>query len=80
MKKTAAVSKTLEPFISLARLGRVPFAQGALCLALSSPGVTCVLNGMRAPTYVVDSTAMLAVGRHCLMSERSTKHSAWWRE
>jgi aryl-alcohol dehydrogenase-like predicted oxidoreductase len=36
-----------------------PLSRKALWIAASTPGVTCVLNGMRSPAYVKDSLAVL---------------------
>jgi len=57
--KTAAISKALESFLPVARLGE-PLSRKALWVLASTPGVTCVLNGMRTPAYVADSTAILS--------------------
>ena len=57
-EKTAAISKTLESFLPMTRLGE-PLSRKALWVLASTPGVTCVLNGMRMPAYVVDSMAVL---------------------
>jgi hypothetical protein len=57
-EKTAAITKTLESFLPMARLGE-PLSRKALWVLVSTPGVTCVLNGMRTPAYVTDSLAVL---------------------
>jgi hypothetical protein len=57
-EKTAAISKTLESFLPAARLGE-SLSRKALWVLTSTPGVTCVLNGMRTPAYVTDSLAVL---------------------
>ncbi len=57
-EKTSAISKTLESFLPLTRLGE-PLSRKALWVLASTPGVACVLNGMRTPAYVADSMAVL---------------------
>ncbi len=57
-EKTATISKTLESLLPMARLGE-PLSRKALWILASTPGVTCVLNGMRTPAYVADSMAVL---------------------
>jgi hypothetical protein len=57
-EKTAGISKALESFLPMARLGE-PLSRKALWVLVSTPGVTCVLNGMRTPAYVADSLAVL---------------------
>ncbi len=57
-EKTAAVSKTLEPFLPMARLGE-SLSRKALWVLTSTPGVTCALSGMRTPAYVTDSLEVL---------------------
>ncbi len=57
-EKTVAISKILESFLPMARLGE-PFSRKALWVLVSTPGVTCVLNGMRTPAYVQDSLEVL---------------------
>ena len=58
-EKTAAISKTLESFLPMARLGE-SLSRKALWVLASTPGVTCVLNGMRTPAYVADSMGILS--------------------
>jgi hypothetical protein len=58
-EKTVAVSKTLEPFLPMAKLGE-SLSRKALWVLASTPGVTCVLNGMRTPAYVAESMAILS--------------------
>jgi len=60
-EKTAAISKTLESFLPMVKLGE-PLSRKALWVLASTPGVTCVLNGMRTPAYVTDSTAVMGWG------------------
>jgi hypothetical protein len=57
-EKTAAISRTLESFLPMAKLGE-PLSRKALWVLASTPGVTCVLNGMRTPAYVADSMTVL---------------------
>ena len=56
--KTASVSATLNPLLPEARRGE-SISRKALWVLASTPGVTCVLNGMRSPAYVEDSLAVL---------------------
>jgi len=58
-EKTAAISKTLESYLPVTRLGE-PLSRKALWVLASTPGVTCVLNGMRTSAYVVDSMGILS--------------------
>jgi len=57
-EKTSTISKTLESFLPMARLGE-PLSRKAVWVLASTPGVTCVLNGMRTPAYVEDSMGVL---------------------
>jgi uncharacterized protein YyaL (SSP411 family)/aryl-alcohol dehydrogenase-like predicted oxidoreductase len=57
-EKTAAIAKALEPFLPIARFGE-SLSRKALWVLASTPGVTCVLNGMRAPVHVEDSMAVM---------------------
>jgi hypothetical protein len=59
LEQTAALSKTLEPFLPMARLGE-SLSRKALWILTSTPGVTCVLSGMRTPAYVADSMGILS--------------------
>jgi len=47
-----------EPFPRL--LPAESLSRKALWILASTPGVSCVLNGMRRPTYVDDSLGILA--------------------
>jgi uncharacterized protein YyaL (SSP411 family)/aryl-alcohol dehydrogenase-like predicted oxidoreductase len=58
-EKTTAISKTLQAFLPMTKLGE-PLSRKALWVLVSTPGVTCVLNGMRTPAYVTDSVGILA--------------------
>ncbi|MBM4120459.1 MAG: DUF255 domain-containing protein [Nitrospira sp.] len=55
---TASIAKKLAPFLPPTRLGE-SLSRKALWVLVSTPGVTCVLNGMRTPAYVKDSLAVL---------------------
>ncbi|NOT21516.1 MAG: DUF255 domain-containing protein [Nitrospiraceae bacterium] len=56
--KTSSVSATLNPLLPETRR-RESISRKALWALASTEGVTCVLNGMRAPAYVDDSLAVL---------------------
>jgi hypothetical protein len=56
--KTASVSATLDPLLPDARR-RESLSRKALWVLASTPGVTCILNGMRSPTYADDSLAVM---------------------
>jgi aryl-alcohol dehydrogenase-like predicted oxidoreductase len=56
--KTASVSASLDPLLPEARR-RESLSRKALWVLASTPGVTCVLNGMRSPAYVDDSLAVM---------------------
>ncbi len=56
--KTAAVSAILDPLLPEARR-RESLSRKALWVLASTPGVTCVLNGMRSPAYADDSLAVM---------------------
>jgi aryl-alcohol dehydrogenase-like predicted oxidoreductase len=55
---TAAITRTIDPFMS-GTPRQATLSQKALWILTSTPGVTCVLNGMRTPAYVVDSLEVL---------------------
>jgi hypothetical protein len=57
-EKTRAISAKLGPFLPMARSGE-SLSRKALWVLTSTPGVTCVLNGMRTPAYVKDSLGVL---------------------
>jgi hypothetical protein len=59
--KTASVAAALDPLLPEARRGE-SLSRKALWVLASTPGVTCVLNGMRAPAYVDDSLAVMRWG------------------
>ena len=56
--KTASVSAALDPLLPEARR-KESLSRKALWVLASTPGVTCVLNGMRSPAYVDDSLAVM---------------------
>ena len=54
----AAVEAALDPLLPAERRGE-PLARKALWVLASTPGVTCVLNGMRRTPYVDDALAAM---------------------
>jgi uncharacterized protein len=58
LAKTASVSAILDPLLPESRR-KESLSRKALWILTSTPGVTCVLNGMRSPTYVDDSLGIL---------------------
>jgi aryl-alcohol dehydrogenase-like predicted oxidoreductase len=56
--KTSALSATLNPLLPDARR-KESLSRKALWVLASTPGVTCVLNGMRSPAYAEDSLAVM---------------------
>ena len=48
------ISKAITPLLPPS-IARAPLSQKALLVVMNTPGVTCVLNGMRTRTYVEDS-------------------------
>jgi aryl-alcohol dehydrogenase-like predicted oxidoreductase len=58
-KRTAMLAGAIDSFLPEARR-RETLSRKALWIALSTPGVTCVLNGMRTAAYVADSLSVLA--------------------
>ena len=56
--KNASVSAALDPLLPEARR-RESLSRKALWVLASTPGVTCVLNGMRSPAYADDSLAVM---------------------
>ena len=56
--RTALVSAALDPLLPAPRRAE-SLSRKALWVLASTPGVTCVLNGMRAPHYVEDALAVL---------------------
>jgi hypothetical protein len=56
--RTAAVSRAIDPLLPETRR-RHTLSRKALWSLTWTPGVTCVLNGMRTPHYVDDTLAIL---------------------
>jgi uncharacterized protein len=56
--KTSTLSTTLNPLLPDARR-KESLSRKALWVLTSTPGVTCVLNGMRSPAYVDDSLTVM---------------------
>ena len=56
--KTSSVSATLNPLLPDTRQ-KESLSRKALWVLASTPGVTCVLNGMRSPAYADDSLAIM---------------------
>jgi aryl-alcohol dehydrogenase-like predicted oxidoreductase len=54
------ITKVMNPLLP-ANYHSAPFSQKSLLTLTSTPGITCVLNGMRKPTYVEDALQIL----HC---------------
>jgi uncharacterized protein len=57
-EKTAIIAKAIDPLLPEAHRTE-SLSRKALWVLVSTPGVTCVLNGMRTPAYVEDSLAVL---------------------
>ena len=57
-EKTAAITNLLDPFLPESKR-KESLSRKALWVLASTPGVTCVLNGMRTPAYVDDSLGIL---------------------
>ncbi len=53
-RQTSAIARAIDPHLPEA-IRREPLSRKALWIAASTPGVTCVLNGMRTPAYVENS-------------------------
>ena len=56
--QTERVARTIDPLLPASH-HTASLSRKMLWLLTSTPGVTCVLNGMRTPTYVEDSLAIL---------------------
>ncbi|HEX6727721.1 MAG TPA: aldo/keto reductase [Nitrospira sp.] len=56
--KTERIARTIAPLLPTSHR-TASLSQNMLWLLASTPGVTCVLNGMRTPKYVEDSLAIL---------------------
>ena len=57
-EKTSAIMKVIDPLLPESRRHQ-SLSRKALWVLTSTPGVTCVLNGMRTPAYVQDSLEVL---------------------
>ena len=57
-EKTSAVTRVIDPLLPESRRHQ-SLSRKALWILTSTPGVTCVLNGMRTPAYVSDSLGVL---------------------
>ena len=57
-KKLAEIRQIIDPLLPAAKRDE-PFSRKALWALASTPGVTCVLNGIRHPVYVDDSLTIL---------------------
>lgn len=57
-KKISALRLVLDPLLPESKREE-PFSRKALWVLASTPGVTCVLNGIRHPFYVKDSLTVL---------------------
>src|SRR5215467_12555182 len=55
---SAAIAATLDPLLPEPRRGET-LSRKALWVLMSTPGVTCVLTGMRTPAYVEDALVVL---------------------
>ena len=59
--RTAAIARVIDPLLPEARRAET-LSRKSLWTLVGTPGVTCVLNGMRTPQYVEDSLAVLKWG------------------
>lgn len=57
-KKLSEIGQVIDPLLPESKRNE-PFSRKALWTVASTPGVTCVLNGMRHPVYVEDSLTIL---------------------
>ena len=57
-RTAGAIAAAVDPALPEERRGE-PLARKALWVVAGTPGVTCVLNGMRRPEYVEDARAVL---------------------
>jgi aryl-alcohol dehydrogenase-like predicted oxidoreductase len=57
--KTDAIAAAIDPLIPETKRNE-SLSRKALWVLASTPGVTCVLNGMRTPAYAEDSLGILA--------------------
>jgi uncharacterized protein YyaL (SSP411 family)/aryl-alcohol dehydrogenase-like predicted oxidoreductase len=56
--KTSSMLAILDPLLPEARR-KESLSRKALWILMSTPGITCVLNGMRSPAYANDSLAVM---------------------
>ena len=59
--RTAAVARAIDPLLPESRRAE-SLSRKSLWTLVGTPGVTCVLNGMRTPQYVDDALAVLRWG------------------
>jgi uncharacterized protein YyaL (SSP411 family)/aryl-alcohol dehydrogenase-like predicted oxidoreductase len=59
--RTAAVARAIDPLLPESRRAE-SLSRKSLWVLVGTPGVTCVLNGMRTPQYVDDALAVLRWG------------------
>ncbi len=57
-ERAASLSAAIDPHLPAERRSE-SLSRKALWTVMSTPGVTCVLNGMRTPAFVTDSTGVL---------------------
>jgi aryl-alcohol dehydrogenase-like predicted oxidoreductase len=57
-ERTIKVAEAIDPHLPADRRGE-PLSRKALWVAASTPGVSCVLVGMRRPQYVNDALGIL---------------------
>ena len=57
-KNISEIRQAIDPLLPAEKRDQ-PFSRKALWTLASTPGVTCILNGMRHPTYVDDSLTIL---------------------
>ncbi len=58
LERAATISSAIDPLLPAERAGET-LSRKALWTLVSTPGVTCVLVGMRSTAYVADATAVL---------------------
>ena len=59
-QQSAAVSAAIDPLLPAERRRAESLSRKAIWVLASTPGVSCVLNGMRTPAYVDDSLGILS--------------------
>ncbi len=57
-ERAASLSAAIDPHLPAERRSE-SLSRKALWTVMSTPGVTCVLNGMRTPAFVTDATGVL---------------------